>query len=131
MPLLWEHAMKTLYTVLLLVLSNVFMTIAWYGHLKFASMKWFQSVPLIGIILISWGIAFAEYCFQVPANRIGYMGNGGPLSLIQLKVIQEVISLSVFTVFTLAVFRTESFRWNHILAFFLLIAAVYLVFRVK
>ena len=131
MPLLWEHAMKTLYTVLLLVLSNVFMAIAWYGHLKFAPMKWFQSLPLIGIILISWGIAFAEYCFQVPANRIGYMGNGGPLSLIQLKVIQEVISLSVFTVFTLAVFRTESFRWNHILAFFLLIAAVYLVFRVK
>ena len=72
MPLLWEHAMKTLYTVLLLVLSNVFMTIAWYGHLKFASMKWFQSLPLIGIILISWGIAFAEYCFQVPANRIGW-----------------------------------------------------------
>jgi len=94
-------------------------------------MKWFQSLPLIAIILISWGIALAEYCFQVPANRIGYIGNGGPLSLIQLKVIQEVISLSVFTVFTLAVFRTEQFRWNHILAFFLLVAAVYLVFKGK
>lgn len=81
--------MKTLYTVLLLILSNVFMTFAWYGHLKFATMKWFQSLPLIAIILISWGIAFAEYCFQVPANRIGYIGNGGPLSLIQLKVIQK------------------------------------------
>ncbi len=107
------------------------MTFAWYGHLKFVSMKWFQSLPLIAIILISWGIALAEYCFQVPANRIGYIGNGGPLSLIQLKVIQEVISLSVFTVFTLAVFRTEQFRWNHILAFFLLVAAVYLGFKGK
>lgn len=121
--------MKGLYSVLLLVTSNTFMTFAWYGHLKFGSMKWFQSLPLIAIILISWGIAFAEYCFQVPANRIGYMGNGGPLSLIQLKVIQEVVSLSVFTVFALVVFRTEQFRWNHILAFFLLVAAVYLVFR--
>ena len=121
--------MKTLYTVLLLVLSNVFMTFAWYGHLKFGSMKWFQSLPLIAIILISWGRAFAESCFQVLANRIGYMGDGGPLSLIQLKVIQEVVSLSVFTVFALVVFRTEQFRWNHILAFFLLVAAVYLVFK--
>jgi len=116
---------RSLAPILLLLVSNVFMTYAWYGHLKHMSAK-----PLIFAILASWGIAFFEYCFQVPANRIGYLGNGGPLSLIQLKVIQEVISLSVFTIFALVVFRTEQFRWNHILAFFLLVAAVYLVFRV-
>ena len=113
---------------MLLVISNIFMTFAWYGHLKFAEMDWFKNLPLLGVILISWGIAFFEYCFQVPANRIGFVGNGGPLSLIQLKVIQEVVSLSVFTVFTVFLFKGESFRCNHIVAFVCLILAVYFVF---
>lgn len=91
--------------------------------------SWFASLPLLGIILISWGIAFFEYCFQVPANRIGYAENGGPFSLIQLKIIQEVVSLTVFMVFTTIVFKNEAFKWNHILAFLFLIAAVYLVFK--
>lgn len=121
--------MKGLYSVLLLVLSNVFMTIAWYGHLKFAEMKWFSKLGLFTIILISWGIAFFEYCLQVPANRIGYKGNGGIYSLVELKVIQEVITLAVFTLFTLLVFKNESFRWNHFIGFIFLILAVYFVFK--
>lgn len=123
--------MNTLWTVLLLIVSNIFMTFAWYGHLKFAEMHWFQNLPLIGVILISWGIAFFEYCFQVPANRIGYAGNGGTLSLVQLKVIQEVISLTVFSVFTILVFKGEQLRWNHFLAFIFLVIAVFLVFLPK
>lgn len=121
--------MSSVYTILLLIASNIFMTFAWYGHLKMKDFSWFQAMPLFAVIFFSWGIAFFEYCFQVPANRIGYQENGGPFSLIQLKIIQEVISLSVFMVFTLIVFRNESFKWNHILAFILLIAAVYLVFK--
>jgi len=121
--------MTSLYTVLLLIASNVFMTFAWYGHLKMKDFSWFASLPLLGVILLSWGIAFFEYCFQVPANRIGYQENGGPFSLIQLKIIQEVVSLSVFVVFTTLVFKNENFRWNHILAFILMVAAVYLVFK--
>lgn len=121
--------MSSVYTVLLLIASNVFMTIAWYGHLKMKDFSWFAALPLLGVILISWGIAFFEYCFQVPANRIGYQENGGPFSLIQLKIIQEVVSLTVFMVFTTIVFKNEAFKWNHILAFVFLIAAVYLVFK--
>lgn len=121
--------MSSIYTILLLIASNVFMTFAWYGHLKFKDMPWFSSLPLFGVIFISWGIAFFEYCFQVPANRIGYDENGGPFSLIQLKIIQEVISLTVFMVITMLLFKTETFKWNHILAFFFLVAAVYLVFK--
>lgn len=113
----------------MLVASNIFMTFAWYGHLKMKDFSWFHSMPLFGIILFSWGIAFFEYCLLIPANRIGYHENGGPFTLIQLKIIQEVISLSVFMVFTLVLFRNESFKWNHILAFILLIGAVYLVFK--
>ncbi len=96
--------MKSLYTIGLLALSNTFMTFAWYGHLKFREMKWFETLPLIAIVLISWGIALFEYFFQVPANRIGFRGNGGPFSLVELKVIQEVITLVVFVVFSLAFF---------------------------
>ncbi|MDL2308984.1 DMT family protein [Bacteroidales bacterium OttesenSCG-928-C03] len=121
--------MKGIYTILLLVTSNVFMTLAWYGHLKLKEFSWGNSMPLILIILISWGIAFFEYCFQVPANRLGYIGNGGPFSLIQLKVIQEVITLVVFVVFSTLLFKNEAFRWNHLLAFVFLVAAVYLVFK--
>lgn len=105
------------------------MTIAWYGHLKFAEWKWFNKLGLIAIILISWGIALFEYMFQVPANKIGFKGNGGPFTLLQLKVIQEVITLSVFAVFTLIVFKTETFRTNHIIAFLFLILAVYFMFK--
>lgn len=123
------HGMKSVYTILLLVLSNTFMTIAWYGHLKFKEMKWFEHLGLVSIVLISWGIALFEYFFQVPANRIGFKGNGGPFSLVELKVIQEVITLVVFTIFTLMVFKTETFRWNHAVGFLFLVLAVYFIFR--
>lgn len=118
-----------LLTVLMLVVSNVFMTFAWYGHLKMKEYSWFVGLSIFGVIMISWAVAFFEYCFQVPANRMGFIGNGGPFSLIQLKVIQEVITLVVFVVFSTLAFKTESFRWNHLLAFILLIIAVYLVFK--
>lgn len=116
-------------TVLLLVVSNVFMTLAWYGHLKMREFSWFASLPLIGVVLFSWGIAFFEYCFQVPANRLGFQGTGGPFSLMQLKVIQEVITLIVFVLFSTLAFKTETLKWNHLLALVFLIAAVYLVFK--
>ncbi|WP_416865029.1 MAG: DMT family protein [Imperialibacter sp.] len=121
--------MKAVYTILLLITSNVFMTLAWYGHLKFKELKWFESLGLVAIVLISWGIALFEYMFQVPANRIGFRENGGPFSLMQLKVIQEVITLIVFTVFTLLVFKTEALRWNHLAGFACLVAAVYFLFK--
>lgn len=121
--------MKGLLTITLLILSNAFMTFAWYGHLKFAEWKWFSKLGLFSIILISWGVALFEYMFQVPANRIGFKGNDGPFSLVQLKVIQEVITLVVFAIFTLLVFKTETFRTNHIIAFIFLILAVYFMFR--
>ena len=101
--------MKGITTILLLILSNTFMTIAWYGHLKFNQMKGFDKLALPLVILISWGIALFEYCFQVPANRIGFSENGGPFSLMQLKVIQEAITLTVFTIFTIVFFKTETF----------------------
>ena len=121
--------MKAFLSIGLLVMSNLFMTLAWYGHLKFHEMKWFKQLGLIAIIFISWGIALFEYCFQVPANRIGYSGNGGPFSLMQLKVLQEVITLIVFTIFTLTVFKTETFKWNHAIGFIFLILAVYFIFK--
>lgn len=116
-------------TILLLVISNVFMTFAWYGHLKLQEMKVIgSSTPLFVVILISWGIALLEYCFMVPANRIGYQGNGGAFTLPQLKVIQEAIALMVFAVFTVVFFKGESLQWNHAAAFLCLVAAVYFVF---
>ena len=121
--------MKGFLTVLMLVFSNVLMTFAWYGHLKLQEMKISTDWPLILIILMSWGIAFFEYCLLVPANRIGFIENGGPFNLVQLKVIQEVVSILVFVVFTLIFFKTQSFNYNHLIAFFLLIGAVYFVFR--
>jgi uncharacterized protein len=121
--------MKHFLTLFLLVVSNVFMTLAWYGHLKFADWKWFQKTGFIGIILFSWGIALFEYMFQVPANKIGYQGNGGPYSLFQLKIIQEVISLIIFTAFAVLAFKTETLRWNHLIAFVFLVLAVYFVFK--
>lgn len=113
----------------LLLLSNTFMTVAWYGHLKFSHMKWFEHAGLVSFILISWGLAFFEYCFQVPANRIGFRGNGGPFSLVELKVIQEVINLTVFIFFVILFFKNEAIRWNHFVAFGLLVLAVYFLFK--
>lgn len=121
--------MKIAFTIGMLILSNTFMTFAWYGHLKFKEIKWFESLPLIAVILISWGIALFEYFFQVPANRVGFKGNGGPFTLMQLKVIQEVITLVVFTVFSILAFKNETFRWNHLIAFIFLILAVYFIFK--
>ena len=120
---------KTIYTILLLVSSNVFMTLAWYGHLRLQVKGTTSHWPLIGIIVFSWAIAFFEYCCQVPANRIGFDGNGGPFSLMQLKVIQEVISLMVFCLVANLLFQGQSLHWNHIAAFVLLILAVYLIFK--
>lgn len=105
------------------------MTLAWYGHLKLQNSGVSSHWPLIGVIAFSWTIAFFEYCCQVPANRIGFNGNGGPYSLMQLKVIQECISLIVFTVIAHFMFQSESLKWNHLLAFVFLIMSVYLVFK--
>jgi uncharacterized protein (DUF486 family) len=104
-------------TILLLVLSNIFMTFAWYGHLKH------RSAPLISVIVVSWLIAFGEYCLQVPANRMGY----GIFTAYQLKLIQEVITLSVFVVFAYF-YLGEALRWNHVAAFLCLLGAVAFAF---
>jgi uncharacterized protein (DUF486 family) len=121
--------MKAFLTIGLLVLSNIFMTLAWYGHLKFSEWKWFSKLGLVSIVLISWGIALFEYFFQVPANKIGFKNNGGPFSLVELKVLQEVITLVVFMAFTLIFFKNETFKWNHFVGFVFLILAVYFIFR--
>lgn len=113
----------------LLLLSNTFMTFAWYGHLKYGHFKGFEHTGMVAFILISWGLAFFEYCFQVPANRIGFRENGGPFSLVELKVIQEVINLTVFFLFVIVFFKNEIIRWNHFVAFGLLVLAVYFLFK--
>lgn len=114
-------------TVGLLVVSNAFMTLAWYGHIAFKSKL--ERYGMVAIVLLSWCIALFEYCFQVPANRIGSTQFGGPFSLWELKVIQEVVSLSVFTIFTLVFMRSDTLRWNHLAGFICLILAVYFIFR--
>jgi uncharacterized protein (DUF486 family) len=121
--------MKGFYTILLLIFSNTFMTIAWYGHLKLRTISRFENLSLLSIILLSWFVALFEYSLQVPANRIGFRANGGPFSLVELKVIQEVITLIVFTVFTLIAFKDEHFRLNHLIGFIFLILAVYFIFK--
>ena len=116
-------------TILLLIVSNIFMTFAWYGHLKLQQMKLVSdNTPLYIVILISWFLALFEYACQVPANRLGFIGNGGAFTLMQLKVIQEVISIAIFTVFTIVFFKGEALQWNHFVAFGCLIAAVFFVF---
>ena len=102
---------------------------AWYGHLRFRDMDWSKNLGLFSIILISWGIALFEYVLQVPANRIGFREHGGPFSLVELKVIQEVITLTVFVIFSVMFFKNETFRINHLIGFALLIAGVYFIFK--
>ena len=122
---MWINA---LITIGMLIISNIFMTFAWYGHLKLQASGISSNWPLWLVIIFSWGIALAEYSFQVPANRIGFVGNGGPFTLMQLKILQEVITLIIFTVFTVVFFRGETLQWNHFAAFACLILAVYFVF---
>jgi len=120
--------MQALWTILLLILSNIFMTFAWYGQLKLSEMHINDGWPLILIILMSWGVAFFEYCAMVPANRIGSNINGGPFNLMQLKIIQEVISLTVFTIICALVFKSQPIQWNHIVAFACMVLAVFFCF---
>ncbi len=120
--------MNALYTILLLIVSNIFMVTAWYGHLKLQQTGVTNNLPLYGVVLFSWLVALAEYAFQVPANRIGFVGNGGSFTLMQLKVIQEVVTLVVFVIFSSIVFKTDGLQWNHLAAFACLILAVYFVF---
>lgn len=120
---------RALTSIGLLIASNSFMTLAWYGHLRFRDMGPLARLGMVGVILLSWGIAFFEYCLQVPANRLGYTAYGGPFSLVQLKVIQEAISLGVFTIFTLLFFKGESLTSNHVIGFGFLILAVYFIFK--
>lgn len=117
-----------LITILLLIISNVFMTFAWYGHLKLQTSGLIKSWPLFAVILLSWGIALLEYCFMIPANRLGFRDNGGPFSLFQMKVIQEVVSLTVFTVIAVMMFQGERLHWNHVAAFICLMGAVAFAF---
>lgn len=116
-------------TILLLICSNAFMTLAWYGHLRFKDMAWSRNLGLVSIILISWLIALFEYALQVPANRIGFREHGGPFSLVELKVIQEAITLVVFTGFSILFFRNETLRMNHLIGFGFLVLAVYFIFK--
>ncbi len=120
--------MKAITTIAFLIISNTFMTLAWYGHLKFKDLSWGKNMGIIAIILISWGMAFFEYLFQVPANRIGFKGNGGPFDLVELKTIQEAITLIIFMLFSAIVFK-QKFEWNHIVGFCLLVAAVFVIFK--
>ena len=120
-----------LVTILLLIISNVFMTFAWYGHLKLQSTGISKNWPLYIVILVSWGIALFEYSFQVPANRMGFQENGGPFSLFQLKILQEVITLTVFTIIAVFMFSGEKLQWNHVAAFLCLIGAVCFTFLPK
>lgn len=121
--------MKGLKTIIFLLISNSFMTLAWYGHLKFKDYSWGKSLGLFAIILISWGMAFFEYLFQVPANQGGFKGNGGPFSLVQLKTIQEAITLTIFMAFTLIFFKDEKLAWNHLAGFALIVLAVFVIFK--
>lgn len=120
--------MSGVYTICLLIVSNIFMTLAWYGHLRLQQTGRISHWPLIAVILLSWGIALLEYMCQVPANRIGFRGNGGPFSLVQLKVIQEAISLTVFTVVATMMFRGEGLQWNHLVSFLFIMLAVFFAF---
>ena len=121
--------MRGILTVAFLIISNVFMTFAWYGNLKLQQLHpTVKDWPLYLVILLSWGMALLEYSFMIPANRIGSQINGGPYSLMQLKIIQEAVSLIVFTVIVATVFKGEPIHWNHLVAFGLVILAVFFAF---
>ena len=119
---------RGLICVLLLVCANIFMILAWYGHIALKNVSWFKALPLIAIILLSWFVALFEYLLQVPANRIGAEQLGGPFSLLHLKVIQEVITLIVFVAFNMIVFDYH-ITVNHPIGFAFLVAAVYYIFK--
>lgn len=120
---------KIILTLVLLIISNSFMTLAWYGNLKLQDMKIISpNTSIVLIVLISWCVALLEYSFLIPANRIGSEINGGPFSLVQLKVIQEVISCLVFGVIVSVLFKGETLQWNHLVAVIFLVLAVYFVF---
>ena len=121
--------MRGFYTVLMLIVSNIFMTFAWYGNLKLSDMGVMKDWPLILIILASWGIALFEYSFMIPANRIGSIVHGGPFTLVQLKVIQEAVSLVIFMIISIKVFKMGEFNWNHLIGFGFLVLAVYFIFK--
>ncbi len=121
--------MRGFWTIIFLIISNSFMTVAWYGHLKFQNISKNALLGLFGIVMASWGIALFEYFFQVPANRMGYRGTGGPYTLVELKLIQEIISISVFVLFTFLLFRTETLKFNHLMAFICILGAVYFTFK--
>lgn len=121
--------MRGLYTVLMLIVSNIFMTFAWYGNLKMTEMGAMKDWPLILVILASWGIALFEYSFMIPANRIGSIVHGGPFTLVQLKVIQEAVSLVIFMIISIKVFKMGDFNWNHLIGFGFLVLAVYFIFK--
>lgn len=120
---------RSITTILLLIASNTFMTIAWYGHLRYKDISLLKNAGLVTTIFISWGIALLEYMLMVPANKIGSSINDGPFNMWQLKLIQEVISISVFIIFTLLVFKTDSLKWNHLVGFIFLIGAVFFFFK--
>lgn len=120
---------KAIATIGLLVVSNAMMILAWYGHLKWGVPKVFSSWGLMGIIVFSWLLAFLEYCAQVPANRIGFIENGGPFSLMELKIIQEVVTLIVFVIFSTLFFKNQPIKLNHLWAFLCLLGAVYFTFK--
>ncbi len=114
-------------SIALLIISNAFMTLAWYGHIAFKSK--IERFGMVAVVVLSWSIALFEYCFQVPANRLGSAAFGGPFSIWELKVIQEVISLLVFTLFALVFMKSDALRWNHLAGFACLVLAVYFIFR--
>jgi uncharacterized protein len=121
--------MKIIITIALLIVSNVFMTFAWYGHLQFQKINFLKSTGLIGIIFISWFIALFEYAFQVPANKLGHLNNGGPFNMYQLKTIQEVISILVFILTNVIIFKDSQLSWNHIIGFALIILGAAFTFK--
>lgn len=120
---------RAILTVLMLCVSNVFMTFAWYGNLKLQQLyPQVKDWPLYLVILLSWGLALLEYSFMIPANRIGSQINGGPYSLMQLKIIQEALSLVIFTVIVTLLFKGEPIQWNHFVAFGCILLAVFFAF---
>ena len=120
---------RGLSTILLLIASNTFMTLAWYGHLRFKDIPFLKNSGMVTAILISWGIALFEYSLMVPANKLGSNILGGPFNMWQLKLVQEVISISVFIIFTLVLFKTDKLGWNHLIGFVLLLGSIYFFFK--